>query len=67
MWEPVKLALVGSVKEVCALVRVGGKNPKSVWWNNEKTAAVERKEVLGARMRLQKKESRLGWSPHIWL
>ena len=34
-------------------MRVGGKNPKSVWWNDEIKAAVERKEaawkeVLGA-------------------
>ena len=29
-------------------MRVGGKNPKNVWWNNEIKAAVRRKEVLAA-------------------
>ena len=36
------------------LVGVGGRNPNSVWWNDEVNAAVKRKEaawkeVLGAR------------------
>ena len=34
---------------VCVSVRVRGKKPKSVWWNDVVKAAVERKEVLGAR------------------
>ena len=34
-----------SAKEVCGSVRVGGKNPKSVLWNDEIRAAVCRKEA----------------------
>ena len=34
-------------REVCGSVRVGGKNPKSVWWNDEIKAVVRRK-VLAA-------------------
>ena len=30
-------------------MRVGGKNPKNVWWNDVVKSAVERKEVLGLR------------------
>ena len=45
MWEQVKRAMVESVREVCGLVRVGGKNPNSVWWNDMVKAAVRRKEV----------------------
>ena len=37
-----------SAKEVCGSVIVGGKNPKSVWYNDEVKAAVRRKEVLPA-------------------
>ena len=53
MWEQVKQAMVGRAREVCGSVRVGGKNPKCVWWNDEIKAAVRRKEaawklVLGA-------------------
>ena len=33
-----------SAKEVCSSVRVGGKNPKGVLWNDEIKAAVRRKE-----------------------
>ena len=44
MWEQVKRTLFESAKEVCGSVRVGGKNPKSVWWNDEVRAAVRRKE-----------------------
>ena len=29
-------------------LRVEGKNPKSVWWNDEVKAAVRRKKVLAA-------------------
>ena len=43
-----KWAMAESAGEVCGSVRVGGKNPKSVWWNDEIKAAVRRKEVLGA-------------------
>ena len=44
MWKQVKWAMVENAKEVCGSVRVGGKNPKSVWWNNEIKPAVRRKE-----------------------
>ena len=44
MWEQVKRAMVESAR-VCGSVRVGGKNPKSVWWNDEIKAAVRRKEA----------------------
>ena len=30
IWEHVKLAMVESAKEVCSIVRVGGKEPKRV-------------------------------------
>ena len=45
MWEKVKQVTVGSVREVCGSVGVGRENPKSVWWNDEVKAAVERKEA----------------------
>ena len=45
MWEQVKRATVESTREVCSSVRVGGKNPKSVWWNDEVNAAIRRKEA----------------------
>ena len=31
--------------EVCGSMRVGGKNPNSVWWNDEVKVAVRRKEA----------------------
>ena len=37
--------MVESAREVCGSVRVGGKNPKSVWLNDEMKAAVRRKEA----------------------
>ena len=45
MWEQVKQAMVESGREVCDSVRVGGKNPKSVWRNDEIKAAVRRNEA----------------------
>ena len=42
MWEQVKHAMVESAREVCGLVRVGAKNPKSVWWNDEVKGAIRR-------------------------
>ena len=39
------MAMVKSAREVCGSVRVGGKNPKCVWWNDEVKAAVRRKET----------------------
>ena len=46
--EQVKCALVETAREVCGSMRIRGKNPKSVWWNDEVKAAVRRKEVLAA-------------------
>ena len=45
MWEQVKWAMVESAREVCCLIRVEGKNPKSVWWNDKVKAAGRRKEA----------------------
>ena len=45
IWEQVKWAMVESAIEVCGSVRVGGKNPKSVWRSNEIKVAVRRKEA----------------------
>ena len=44
-----KRAIVESGREICGLVRVGGWNPKSVWWNDQVKVAVKRKKALGAR------------------
>ena len=51
--EQVKQAMVESAREVCGSVKLGGKNPKNVWWNDEARVAVRRmkaawKEVLAA-------------------
>ena len=40
-----KWAIVKSAREVCGSVRVGEKNPKSVWWSDDIKAAVRRKEA----------------------
>ena len=48
MQERLKWTMVESAREVCGSMRVGGKNPKSVWWNDEIKAAVRRKEALAA-------------------
>ena len=45
MWEQVKRAMVKSTREVCGLVRIGGKNPKSVWWSDKIKSSVRRKEA----------------------
>ena len=37
--------MVESAREVCNSLRVEGKNPKSVWWNDEIKAAVRRNEA----------------------
>ena len=36
---------VESAREMCGSMRVGGKNPKRVWWKDEIKAAVRRKEA----------------------
>ena len=61
MWEWVKRAMVESTREVCGLVRVRGKTPKGVWWNDEIKAAVRKneaawKKVLAASEKRQKKD-----------
>ena len=61
MW--VKRALAEGASEVCGSVRVGGKNPKSVWWNDEIKAAVRERRQLGREcwqlaIKIQKK--------HVW-
>ena len=43
--KQIKWAMVESAREVCDPVRVGGKNPKSMWWKDEIKAAVRRKEA----------------------
>ena len=40
-----KRAMVESAREVYGSVKVGGKNPKSVWWNDEAKSAVRRKKA----------------------
>ena len=52
--------MIDSAREVRGSVRMGGKNPKNMWWNDAVRAAVERKEaawkvVLGLEMKIQKK------------
>ena len=42
------IAMVESAREVCGSMRVGGKNPKSAWWNKYIKAAVRRKGMLAA-------------------
>ena len=37
--------MVESARELCSSVRVGGNNPKSVWWNDEIRPAVSRKKA----------------------
>ena len=34
VWEQVKGVIVGNAIEVCGSMRVGGKNPKDVYWND---------------------------------
>ena len=41
-----KQTMIESTREVYSSARVGGKNPKSVWWNDEVKAAVRRKEAI---------------------
>ena len=37
--------MVESAREVCDSMRVGGKNPKSLWWNDVVKSTDERKEA----------------------
>ena len=53
--------MVESARELCGSIRVGGKNPKSVWWNDEVKATVRRRSLPGRRcwqpsMKKQKKD-----------
>ena len=43
--EQVKRAMVESARKVCGSVRVGGNNPKNVWWNDEIKATNRIKEA----------------------
>ena len=45
-----KLAMVESAREVCGSVRIGGKNPRSVWLNGEIKAEVRRKNSAWKRV-----------------
>ena len=42
--------MVEIAREVCGSVRVGGKNPKSMWWNYKDETTVRRKEVVWKEM-----------------
>ena len=44
IWEQGKQAIIESAREVCGSVRIGRKNPKSIWWNNKVKAIVKTKE-----------------------
>ena len=46
MWEMEIQPMVESAREICGSVRDGGKNPKSVWWNEEIKSAVTKKETV---------------------
>ena len=51
IWEQVKRATVERAREVCGLVRVGGKPKESVVeWNDEIKVAVRRKEAAWKEM-----------------
>ena len=39
MWEQVKWAMVENARVVCVLVRLEGKNPMSVWSNDDKSCS----------------------------
>ena len=68
MWEQIKRAMVESAREVCCSVRVGGKNPKSVWWNDEIKAAVsdeEAKERCMEAYREQKRKAKRCMNKHF--
>ena len=39
------MGMIESAREVCVSVRVGGKDPKSVWWNGEVKSAIMRNET----------------------
>ena len=63
--------MVESAREVCGSVRVGGKNPKSVRFNDQVRAAVKRKEaaweeVFGERCLEVYKEKRRNFKRCIY-
>ena len=49
--------MIESAREVCGLVRVGRKNPKSVGWIDEVKTAVRRNEVLATSV----EEAKYAW------
>ena len=49
MWEQKKWAMVESTREVCESVSVGGKDQKSVWWNDVVKTSVERRKLPGRK------------------
>src|SRR5678815_1668645 len=44
IWEQMKEVIVSSAKEVCGCAKVGSKNVKSEWWNEEVMQAVKSKK-----------------------
>ena len=45
MWEHMKWAMIESARELHGSVRVGGRNPKNVWWNDKVKGSVRKKEA----------------------
>ena len=46
MWKYVKQAMDESAREVCDSVKVGGRNPKSVWWIDKVQSCSQRKKAV---------------------
>ena len=53
--------MVESAREVCSSVNVGGKNPKSVWRNDEIKAAVRRLLERGCWKLVMKRQKKDVW------
>ena len=47
IWQQVKRTMVASASEVCGSVRVGEKNPKSVWWKDEIKLQLGKRRLFG--------------------
>ena len=50
MQEQLKRVMVESAREVCGSMKVGRKNLKSLWWNDEVKVVVRRKETAWKEM-----------------